>query len=144
MGVDRVSDSANSDFSMGRKVDHIEGEEKPGPMNRLYVAEHQYTVTGGMADHRLPIKVSEQSALLNEVAKQVAELTGDEKLKSLVGEGQVSETIKVWIDEAVKDLYENKGKSLVLAGNRQDEGVHALCLAVNLSLIHISEPTRPY
>ena len=137
MGVDRVSDSANSDFSMGRKVDHIEGEEKPGPMNRLYVAEHQYTVTGGMADHRLPIKVSEQSALLNEVAKQVAELTGDEKLKSLVGEGQVSETIKVWIDEAVKDLYENKGKSLVLAGNRQDEGVHALCLAVNSALGNI-------
>ena len=68
LGVDRISDSAASEFSMGRKVDHIEGEEKPGPMNRLYVAEHQYTVTGGMADHRLPVRVSEQAALINEVA----------------------------------------------------------------------------
>ncbi|HIG83352.1 MAG TPA: hypothetical protein EYQ23_04715, partial [Verrucomicrobiales bacterium] len=131
MGVDRVSDSAASDFSMGRKVDHIEGEEKPGPMNRLYVAEHQYTVTGGMADHRLPVKVSEQSALVNEVAKQVAELTGDARLKSLTRERQVSDAIKTWTEGVVKDLYENKGKSLVLAGNRQDEEVHALCLAIN-------------
>ncbi|MDE0570477.1 MAG: TAT-variant-translocated molybdopterin oxidoreductase [Verrucomicrobiales bacterium] len=137
MGVDRVSDSAASDFSMGRKVDHIEGEEKPGPMNRLYVAEHQYTVTGGMADHRLPVKVSEQSALVNEVAKQVAELTGDARLKSLTGERQVSDAIKTWTEGAVKDLYENKGKSLVLAGNRQDEEVHALCLAINNALGNI-------
>jgi molybdopterin-containing oxidoreductase family iron-sulfur binding subunit len=137
MGVDRVSDSAASDFSMGRKVDHIEGEERPGPMNRLYVAEHQYTVTGGMADHRLPIKVSEQSALVNEVAKQVAELTGDARLKSLTGERQVSDAIKTWTEGAVKDLYENKGKSLVLAGNRQDEEVHALCLAINNALGNI-------
>ncbi|NCG27705.1 MAG: TAT-variant-translocated molybdopterin oxidoreductase [Verrucomicrobiales bacterium] len=137
MGVDRVSDSAASDFSVGRKVDHIEGEEKPGPMNRLYAVEHQYTVTGGMADHRLPVKASEQGALVNEVAKQIAELTGDEKLKSLVEDGKVSEAIKGWIKEAVKDLYENKGKSLVLAGNRQEEGVHALCLAINNALGNI-------
>tara|TARA_B110000116_G_scaffold272068_1_gene295040 strand:+ start:802 stop:4158 length:3357 start_codon:yes stop_codon:yes gene_type:complete len=137
MGVDRVSDSAASDFSMGRKVDHIEGEEKPGPMNRLYVAEHQYTVTGGMADHRLPVRVSEQSALVNEVAKQVAKLTGDARLKSLTGERQVSDAIKTWTEGAVKDLYENKGKSLVLAGNRQDEEVHVLCLAINNALGNI-------
>jgi len=133
MGVDRVSDSASSDFSMGRKVDHIDGEEKPGPMNRLYVAEHQYTVTGGMADHRLPVKVSEQAALVNGVAIKVAELTGDAKLKSLTAEGEVSD----WVEEAVKDLYENKGKSLVLAGNRHGEEVHALCLAINNALGNI-------
>ena len=137
MGVDRISDSATSDFSMGRKVDHIEGEEKPGPMNRLYVAEHQYTVTGGMADHRIPVRASEQVALLNEVAKQVAELTGDAELGALVKDRQVADSIKVWINEAVKDLHEHKGKSLVLVGNRQDEGAHALCLAVNIALGNI-------
>ena len=137
LGVDRISDSATSEFSMGRKVDHIEGEEKPGPMNRLYVAEHQYTVTGGMADHRLPVRVSEQAALINEVAKQVAELTGDAKLKSLVKDGQVSDSIKNWIVEVVKDLHENKGKSVLLAGNRQDEEVHALCFAINNALGNI-------
>ena len=137
MGVDRISDSATSDFSMGRKVDHIEGEEKPGPMNRLYVAEHQYTVTGGMADHRIPVRASEQVALLNEVAKQVAELTGDADLGALAKDGKVADNIKNWISEAIKDLHENKGKSLVLVGNRQDAGAHALCLAINSALENI-------
>ena len=101
------------------------------------MAEHQYTVTGGMADHRLPVRVSEQAALINEVAKQVAELTGDAKLKSLVKDGQVSDSIKNWIAEVVKDLHENKGKSVLLAGNRQDEEVHALCFAINNALGNI-------
>ena len=46
-------------------------------MNRLYCVEHQYTVTGGMADHRMPLKASEHLALLIEVAKRVSALTND-------------------------------------------------------------------
>ena len=73
LGVDRISDGATSDFSSGRKVDSFGKDEKIGPMNRLYCVEHQYTVTGGMADHRMPLKASEHLALLNEDAKKLSD-----------------------------------------------------------------------
>ena len=39
-----------------------------------------------------------------------------------------------WIEEAVKDLFENKGKSVVVTGTRCDEALHVLCLAINNAL----------
>ncbi|MEC7856203.1 MAG: hypothetical protein VYA96_00490 [Verrucomicrobiota bacterium] len=107
-------------------------------MNRLYVVEHQYTVTGGMADHRMPLKSSDHISLLFEVAFKVAELTDDDSLKSLI-DGKKSnlsldDKLKPWVDEAVKDLFENKGKSVVVTGTRCDEAAHLLCLAINNAL----------
>tara|TARA_Y100000589_G_scaffold202688_1_gene191191 strand:- start:6006 stop:9410 length:3405 start_codon:yes stop_codon:yes gene_type:complete len=138
LGVDRISDGATSDFSSGRKVDSFGKDEKIGPMNRLYCVEHQYTVTGGMADHRMPLKASEHLALLIEVAKKVSALTNDSALKSLVDGKKSNLSIddkwNPWIDEAVKDLIENKGKSVVLAGTRCEEALHVLCLAINNAL----------
>ena len=107
-------------------------------MNRLYCVEHQYTVTGGMADHRMPLKASEHLALLIEVAKRVSALTNDSALKSLVDGKKSNLSIddkwNPWIDEALKDLIENKGKSIVIAGTRCEEAVHILCLAINNAL----------
>ena len=44
-------------FTDGRRID-----EPGGKMNRLYVVENRYTVTGGMADHRLRIPASQVGA----------------------------------------------------------------------------------
>ncbi len=141
LGVDRISDGATSEFSRGRKVESITGAEKVGPMNRLYSVEHQYTITGGMADHRMPLRVSQHLPLLIEIAKKVAALTGDKDLKLLVDQKKSNLSIdnkwRLWIDEAIKDLFENKGKSLVVAGNRYEESVHVLCLAINIALGNI-------
>ena len=138
LGVDRISDGATSEFSNGRKVESITGNEKIGPMNRLYSVEHQYTITGGMADHRMPLRASQHLPLLIEIAKKVSKLTGDENLKSLVDQKESNLSIddkwKEWIDEAVKDLVENKGKSLVVAGTRYEQPVHLLSLAINSAL----------
>ncbi len=49
LGVDHIADDATGAFSARRNV---EGGTDAASMNRLYVLEHQYTVTGGMADHR--------------------------------------------------------------------------------------------
>ena len=138
LGTDRISDGATCEFSNGRKVESFEKDEKVGAMNRLYVVEHQYTVTGGMADHRMPLKSSEHISLLIEVASKVAELTGDDSLKSLI-DGKKSnlsldDKWKPWVEEAVKDLFENKGKSVVVTGTRCDEAAHLLCLAINNAL----------
>ena len=46
-------------FAAGRKAD------KPGTkMNRLYVVENRYTLTGGMSDHRLRLAASRAGAFL--------------------------------------------------------------------------------
>ena len=146
LGVDRISDGATSEFSNGRKVESISGDEKVGPMNRLYTVEHQYTITGGMADHRMPLAVSQHLPLIIEIGKKVSELTGDDNLKSLVNQKQsnllIDDKWLPWIDEAVKDLFENRGKSLVVAGTRYDQPAHLLCLAINGALGNI-DPDGP-
>ena len=57
---------------------------KPGdPMNRLYALECRYTVTGGMADHRLRVHASQIMKVAVALAKEiVATLTGDAALKA--------------------------------------------------------------
>ena len=51
-------------FSSRRRV------EKPGEkMNRLYVVENRYTVTGGMADHRSALPASQIGAFALALAR---------------------------------------------------------------------------
>ncbi|MFM8230895.1 MAG: hydrogenase, partial [Chthoniobacterales bacterium] len=118
-------------FSARRRI------SEPGqPMNRLYVAETRYTPTGGMADHRLRIKPSEAGPFLRALAQQIAALTGDGALASVVAafpEGQLSADPK-WIAECAKDLAASPGKSIVVVGKQQPAAVQALGFAVNNAL----------
>ena len=75
------------------------------------------TCNWGMADHRAP-KSSEHISLLIEVASKVAELTGDDSLKSLI-DGKKSnlsldDKWKPWVEEAVKIYLKIKVKVLSL------------------------------
>jgi len=118
-------------FSARRRI------SEPGqPMNRLYVAETRYTPTGGMADHRLRIKPSEAGPFLRALAQQIATLTGDGALASVVAafpEGQLSADPQ-WIAECAKDLAASPGKSIVVVGKQQPAAVQALGFAINDAL----------
>jgi molybdopterin-containing oxidoreductase family iron-sulfur binding subunit len=118
-------------FAAGRKAD------KPGSkMNRLYVVENRYTLTGGMSDHRLRLAASRSGAFLKALALQVAKLAGDSALAKAASELKVAETkIKDrWVEECAADLVAHKGSSVVLVGQRQPAAVQALGLAVNAAL----------
>jgi molybdopterin-containing oxidoreductase family iron-sulfur binding subunit len=118
-------------FAAGRKAD------KPGSkMNRLYVVENRYTLTGGMSDHRLRLAASRSGALLKALALQVAKLSGDSALAKAASELKVAETkIKDrWVEECAADLVAHKGAAVVLVGQRQPAAVQALGLAVNAAL----------
>jgi MoCo/4Fe-4S cofactor protein with predicted Tat translocation signal len=118
-------------FAAGRKA------EKPdSKMNRLYVVENRYTLTGGMSDHRLRLAASRSGAFLKALALQVAKLAGDSALAKAASELKVAETkIKDrWVEECAADLVAHKGAAVVLVGQRQPAGVQALGLAVNASL----------
>jgi MoCo/4Fe-4S cofactor protein with predicted Tat translocation signal len=94
-------------------------------MNRLYVVESAYSLTGGMADHRL--RVTPTGVL--EVAAQIArELNVG--LASGVSPVTDENTLK-WIRAMVEDLRASGGKSVVVAGSRQPAAVHHLALAIN-------------
>ena len=134
------SDFLNASFS---GLDQVRGFmarrriSEPGqPMNRLYVVETHYSSTGGMADHRVRVKPSEVGAFLRALGQQVATLTGDASLSSVVAafpEGPLS-TDPQWITECAKDLAASRGKSVVVVGDQQPAALQALGLAINNAL----------
>ncbi|MFP2906818.1 TAT-variant-translocated molybdopterin oxidoreductase [Pyxidicoccus sp. 3LFB2] len=115
-------------------------DPKNGPLNRLYVAEARFSITGGMADHRLRVKSQEVLAIATGVAQALggpaASLAGAASGKSqLKGTPEEVQKINAWIQAVVADLRAAKpGRTLVVAGERQPAAVHALAHAINAAL----------
>ena len=125
-------------FMEGRKV---EKQGDTAAMNRLYVLESRYTLTGGMADHRLRVHASQTMKAAVALAKEIAAATGDSALQSatqlikLKGDYSPREDYAAWIREAAKDLAAApKGTALVLAGSQQPQEVHVLTALINQAL----------
>src|SRR5437879_6169963 len=107
-------------------------------MNRLYVVENRFTLTGAMADHRLRCPASQISVFTHALAGKILAATKDAGLSSLVA------TLKVpagtatfddrWLSEAANDLVAKPGASLVVAGPNQPAVVQLLVYAINSAL----------
>ncbi|MEI9896409.1 MAG: hypothetical protein WDN28_21735 [Chthoniobacter sp.] len=94
-------------FSSRRKVTGPDSK-----MNRLYVVENRYTVTGGMSDHRLRLPASQIGAFALALAAQIASATHDAGLDGVV-KTIASPAIKFdadWIKYCAEDLVASKGK----------------------------------
>ncbi|MDA0813759.1 MAG: TAT-variant-translocated molybdopterin oxidoreductase, partial [Verrucomicrobia bacterium] len=135
MGSDRLTNNATSQFMSGRKA------ENPGDaMNRLYVLESRYSVTGGMADHRLRVNTSQTMKAAVGIAAVLAEKTGNADLKAaaaavkLTGEYSPRSDYQAWLTAAADDLAASPGKALVVAGTSQPKEVHLLVAAMNAAL----------
>jgi MoCo/4Fe-4S cofactor protein with predicted Tat translocation signal len=111
-------------FAAGRRAGATGGE-----MNRLYAVEGVYSLTGTMADHRLRLES-------RHIAAFVAGLAA--RLGAPGAAGQAGADIpgvdSRWIDAVAKDLQANRGKSVIVAGERQPAGVHAAVAALNSHL----------
>ncbi|MFC5457958.1 TAT-variant-translocated molybdopterin oxidoreductase [Prosthecobacter fluviatilis] len=125
IGVDPVAGEPISAFTKKRATDTKTPERD---MNRLYVLENRYTLTGGMADHRKALPAS----LIPVAAALIASQLGDTSAKALADTAPAS--LKDWIVPAVNDLIDNKGKAVVLAGSRYGAEVHALVASINNAL----------
>ncbi len=116
-------------FAQGRKV-----ETENDKINRLYVVESSYSVTGANADHRQAVKCSQVGyfalALAWELTSQGINIDG---LRNISGQPTVGQNFK-WVAELAKDLARNRGKSLVVTGRKQPASVHALVAAINEGL----------
>ena len=108
------------------KGDKLYGHEvNPAEMNRLYQVESAYTLTGGIADHRLRSAPSQ----LIKIAAGVAA-----KLGVVVPSVSLSESEQKWVDACAADLEKNSGKSLVLGGPRHSKELHEIVTAINVKL----------
>ncbi|MBJ7283660.1 MAG: TAT-variant-translocated molybdopterin oxidoreductase [Akkermansiaceae bacterium] len=104
-------------------------------MNRLYSVEAAFTLTGGMADHRLRVSPSQVTA----VAAQIARGLGVKAGVAIVSPELSDPKQVAWVNGLVDDLKENAGKSIVLAGSRQSLALHLLAHAINVELGNIGD-----
>jgi molybdopterin-containing oxidoreductase family iron-sulfur binding subunit len=116
----------------GRVPDH-------GEMNRLYVIESAYSLTGATGDHRLALR-SEQikavAAYLDHVISQKASPLPEHGPAQPKPSAEFLNDAKVqkFLDAVAKDLLANIGKSVVVAGLHQPAEVHALVERLNVLL----------
>lgn len=117
------------DFMSRRKV----RKGQTPSMNRLYAIEGGMTSTGSVADHRLPIRPSQ----IPVIAQQILARSGATTAPAAgIGTAPAPDAER-FIGALVRDLQENRGSSLVVAGDEQPPFVHALVHAINTQLGNI-------
>ena len=135
LGLDQVGGKSVGQFMSGRKA-----QTNSDPMNRLYAVESNYSITGGIADHRMRVHASQTIKVAAQLAAFVAEATGDASLKATAaavkadGYNAGRDDYEVWLKSAATDLAAAKGKAIVIAGSQHEEAVHLLTAAINQAL----------
>ncbi len=110
-------------------------------MNRLYVVENRYTITGGIADHRLRLPASQVGAFALALAAEIASTSNDAALAKVIKDLPPSPVRfnAEWIKYCAADLVSAKGRSLVTVGGRQPAAVQALVAALNSALGNVGK-----
>ncbi len=135
LGLEEDGTRHHRGFSRGRL-----GEGQVPAMNRLYVVESQFSITGGMADHRLRLPSSHvldyTLALARAVATSdpVVPAPGSPQARLRTALEQRRPSVRLderWVREVAADLRSRPGKTIIVAGRRQPPLVHALALALN-------------
>jgi MoCo/4Fe-4S cofactor protein with predicted Tat translocation signal len=101
-------------------------------MNRLYVIESTPTLTGAKADHRLPVQASEIENVARELAAALG--GGAAPAPSASAPAPGAPDITRFVAALARDLQAHKGRSVVVAGEYQSEGVRTAAKALNDAL----------
>ncbi|HEY7166950.1 MAG TPA: TAT-variant-translocated molybdopterin oxidoreductase [Candidatus Binatia bacterium] len=96
------------------------------PMNRLYVIESTFSVTGSVADHRLALRPSEIEPFTAALAGALG-VSGNRPASLTAVQNR-------WIQALSGDLKKRRGSSIVIAGEEQPASVHALVHTINQAL----------
>ncbi len=121
------------DYSDRRRVRTKDKKPADVKMNRLYVVECSLTNTGGVADHRLALRPSQIESFAQALAGELG--VADAPKSS----GELPEEARRWLQPLARDLKDNSGKCIVLAGDGQPAQVHALVHAINQTLKNVGE-----
>ena len=102
-----------------------------GRMNRLYVAEGGYSITGAMADERLAISPLRVPDLLRRLERAWA----GEPLDGAGADARADG----FVTRVAADLKQHPGRSVLVAGANQPPEVHALVCSLNGELGSVGE-----
>ncbi|MDQ3818665.1 MAG: TAT-variant-translocated molybdopterin oxidoreductase, partial [Acidobacteriota bacterium] len=104
------------DFAAKRRV---VGENRT--MNRLYSVETTPTNTGAMADHRLSVRPSEIEGVVRAIAAALGGVGASVKVDASGAPAYTAHSN--WITAVARDLQQNAGRSIVIAGDEQPASV---------------------
>jgi molybdopterin-containing oxidoreductase family iron-sulfur binding subunit len=141
LGADFMGSEAGSVVA-GRRFVVQRGLTSPNrPMSRLYAVESNYTVTGGMADHRLRVPNREIERFTRLLVVELAGRgVGDlQSLADSMGKVDVEGIDANFLGAVADELALNRGASVVVAGSGQPPHVHALAHAINWALGNASK-----
>ncbi len=113
-------------------------------MNRLYVAESQYSVTGTSADFRLAMQSSQIGKLLRLIEKAVDAGTITEDAEQTPPIDKLNETERVArvAESMAIDLLANQGESVLCVGPHQPLAVQVAALRINAKLGNIGKTVK--
>jgi MoCo/4Fe-4S cofactor protein with predicted Tat translocation signal len=100
-----------------------------GKMNRLYVIESTATTTGAKADHRLPLRAADMEDFARTLLLAVAGASG----------GTGGAPHREFASALAADLSQRGSSGVVVVGDHQSPGVHAIAHAINEKLSNIGE-----
>jgi MoCo/4Fe-4S cofactor protein with predicted Tat translocation signal len=112
------------DFMSRRRMRTSAEQAAQARMNRLYVAETALTCTGSKADHRLALTGREIHAFAHAIAAELG----------VVDTWKQTGAPEKWVKAVAKDLARHRGRTVVIAGDRQPPSVHLLAQAINEQL----------
>jgi MoCo/4Fe-4S cofactor protein with predicted Tat translocation signal len=122
-------------FGLGRSWDRVPSARQAEEMNRLYVVESVFSVTGSSADHRVRVPASQVAsfakALAAELSRQGLALPASLAAGTTTAYKAPNEK---FIPALARDLLKNRGRAVILVGERQPLAVHALGNLLNAAL----------
>lgn len=118
-------------FNEARKIESTDDE-----LNRLYVVESNYSLTGSNADHRYRLKTSKLEAFTYSLASRLSQEV--EGLEAFAGYNDES-IDRDWIEELASELLANRGQAVLTAGAEHSADVHAAVAAINAALGNAGE-----
>ncbi len=140
-GIDGI---ANYDFSKAKTIVSIgadflanwllgnqypgqwaEGRDPKGEMSKHFQFETIMSVSGANADVRVPIKPSQEGAVVAAICNKLG--------GSVSGGGNLDPDTVAKVDQAVKALKANRGRSLVVAGSN-DKNIQSVVNKINVML----------
>jgi molybdopterin-containing oxidoreductase family iron-sulfur binding subunit len=107
-------------------------DQNHGAMSRLYAIEPTPSLTGSVADHRLPLAFSD-------IGRFAQQLAGKIGVAAPASAAPASGEQARWLDALGADLHANRGVSLILVGEAQPPWLHALGHAMNAALGNVGK-----
>ena len=104
-------------------------------MNRLYMVEANYSLTGAMSDHRMKLPTGMIPAFLAALAVELKNRGLNINISDNFARAQSGKQFDhKWLGALAADLLNNKGASIITAGQSLTREAHLMALALNEAL----------